>query len=140
MWIFGYGSLMGDGWEKAFDCLRRPVAVLHGYRRSFNKCSTKNWGSNGAPCPTLNLERSEGAVCKGIGFEFPDSRDHAVRQYLVEREGKGFPLIGVAIRLEDDTEVQAYAPVYIGKSVIRVDDVRQMAAMVLKARGTNGAC
>jgi len=65
MWIFGYGSLMGDGWEEAFGCLRRTIAVLDGYRRTFNKASTKNWGSKEAPCPTLGLEEIEGGVCKG---------------------------------------------------------------------------
>lgn len=40
MWVFGYGSLMWDGWEQEFGCLRRCVAVLKGYRRTFNKASS----------------------------------------------------------------------------------------------------
>src|ERR1041385_5852179 len=112
MWVFGYGSLMLDGWEKQFGCLRRQLAALHSYRRTFNKASTKNWGARQAPCPTLNLESIEGGICKGIAFEFPDSREAFVREYLASREGKGFPLKEVTIRLEDDAEVQAWVPIY----------------------------
>jgi len=28
LWIFGYGSLMWDGWENAHGCTRRVVADL----------------------------------------------------------------------------------------------------------------
>jgi cation transport protein ChaC len=42
MWVFGYGSLIWDGWENSYGCLRKCVAVLNGYRRTFNKASTKN--------------------------------------------------------------------------------------------------
>jgi glutathione-specific gamma-glutamylcyclotransferase len=140
MWIFGYGSLMGDGWEETFGCLRRTIAVLHGYRRTFNKASTKNWGSKEAACPTLNLEKAEGSACKGIAFEFPDSRDAAVREYLAEREGKGFPLESVTIYLDQGVEVQALVPLYHGKNVLSVDTVREKAAMVARATGTKGSC
>ena len=51
MWIFGYGSLMWDGWEATFDCKRKERAVLKGYARSFTKASVKNWGSKTAPGP-----------------------------------------------------------------------------------------
>ena len=37
MWIFGYGSLMWDGWESEFVCQERAMATLSGYRRAFNK-------------------------------------------------------------------------------------------------------
>jgi hypothetical protein len=33
MWIFGYGSLMFDGWESGYGCVRREWASLSGYRR-----------------------------------------------------------------------------------------------------------
>lgn len=118
MWIFGYGSLMGDGWEEKFGCVRRCTAELHGYRRTFNKASERNRGSKAVPCPTLNLEKVDGGVCKGIAFNFPPTRDATVREYLAEREGKGFPLEVVIIRLDGGGEVQAYAPVYHGKNIV----------------------
>jgi cation transport protein ChaC len=140
MWIFGYGSLMGDGWEEKFGCLRRSTALLHGYRRTFNKASTKNWGNKEAPCPTLNLEKVEAGVCKGLAFEFPDAREVEVREYLADREGKGFLLEPLTIRLEDDGEVQANVPVYRGKNLLSTDVLQQKAAMVTRARGTSGSC
>jgi cation transport regulator ChaC len=56
MWIFGYGSLMWDGWESEFACQERAMATLSGYRRAFNKLSVANWGTKDAPCPTLKLD------------------------------------------------------------------------------------
>jgi cation transport protein ChaC len=41
-WIFGYGSLMWDGWEEKFGCEERQVAELPGHVRTFNKASVKN--------------------------------------------------------------------------------------------------
>lgn len=140
MWVFGYGSLMGDGWEEKLGCVRRSLAVLEGYQRTFNKASTKNWGSKHAPCPTLNLERAEGAACKGIAFDFPDGREDEVRKYLAEREGKGFPLEGVTIRLEGNAEVLAYVPIYHGKHLISVAIGEAKAVMVRDATGTIGSC
>lgn len=70
MWVFGYGSLMGDKWEDKFGCARRCIAVLRGYRRTFNKASTKNWGTKETPCPTLNLEKADDGECTGIGLNF----------------------------------------------------------------------
>jgi len=55
MWVFGYGSLMWDGWENSYGCLRKSIAVLNSCRRTFNKASMKNRGSKKAPCPTLSL-------------------------------------------------------------------------------------
>jgi cation transport regulator ChaC len=45
MWVFGYGSLMWDGWEQALGGQRVDGAVLPDYGRSFNKKSTRNWGT-----------------------------------------------------------------------------------------------
>jgi glutathione-specific gamma-glutamylcyclotransferase len=92
MWVFGYGSLMWDGWENSYGCVRKCVAVLNGYRRTFNKASTKNRGSKKAPCPTLNLEKDVAGSCKGMAFEFPDAQAGGVLAYLATREGKDFCL------------------------------------------------
>lgn len=72
MWIFGYGSLMWDNWESSYGCSRKCIALLKGYRRTFNKASTQNRGTRKAPCPTLNLENDATGTCKGIAFELPD--------------------------------------------------------------------
>lgn len=49
MWVFGYGSLMADGWKAQFVCTRRAVAELAGYRCAFNKASVANWGTAKTP-------------------------------------------------------------------------------------------
>jgi cation transport protein ChaC len=91
MWVFGYGSLMWDGWETRRGCLRRVIAELQGYVRSFNKLSVRNWGSRTYPGPTLNLIASTSS-CRGIAFEFPEERRAEVLAYLIQREGKNFRL------------------------------------------------
>jgi glutathione-specific gamma-glutamylcyclotransferase len=72
MWIFGYGSLMFDGWESDHGCVGRAWADLAGYRRVFNKKSVENWGTKKQPGLTLNLKESATSVCRGIAFEFID--------------------------------------------------------------------
>lgn len=139
MWVLGYGSLMIDGWEGNFGCVRRSTTELPGYRRTFNKASTRNWGSPECPCPTLNLEKVEGGVCKGIGFNFSSTRDSAVREYLSDREGKGFSLETVTIRLEDDSEVQGFVPIYYGKNIL-ANAEQEKSLMVIRAAGTDGSC
>jgi cation transport regulator ChaC len=67
MWIFGYGSLMFDGWEAAHGCIDRQRADLPGYRRSFNKKSVESRGTPKLPGLTLNLAPAEFATCRGVG-------------------------------------------------------------------------
>lgn len=69
MWVFGYGSLMWDGWEQPFGGTHVDGAVLADYRRSCNKKSTRNWGTSVAPGPTLGLEPAQNAICTGTAFE-----------------------------------------------------------------------
>src|SRR5687768_3799765 len=92
MWVFGFGSLMWDGWESRHGCIRKLTATLPGFCRSFTKESVRNWGTPTRPGPTLNIERHPTAACVGVAFEFPDEKRDAVTAVLRAREGKGFAL------------------------------------------------
>jgi len=140
MWVFGYGSLMWDNWENGYACSRKCIALLRGYRRTFNKASTHNRGTKKAPCPTLNLEKEAAGTCKGMAFAFPDERRGDVLAYLGKREGADFQLELLSVRLDDDTEVQVHVPVYRGKNLISSAGLKEKAAMVRKAMGTESSC
>jgi glutathione-specific gamma-glutamylcyclotransferase len=139
MWVFGYGSLMGDGWEVSHGCTRRTRAELRGYQRVFNKASVKNWGTKAHPCPTLNVVKSASGACRGIAFEFPGTNEREVRDYLIEREGKAFPLRIVPIRLDDGSVAEAAVPIYEGKNIIAARDLQVLEQMIRGARGTDGS-
>jgi cation transport protein ChaC len=142
VWLFGYGSLMWDGWEQPFGGTREDRAVLLGHRRSFNKKSVTNWGTSAAPGPTLGLERAQNAECTGTAFEFQEEQRSAVLNLLRGREGASFTFEDLPVRLPDGREVRALTPLndrtkstYIGKI-----PVAQRAEMTRTARGTSGAC
>ncbi len=140
MWVFGYGSLMWDGWETKLGCIRRVVADLPGYCRRFDKASVRNWGTKAAPCPTLNLSKVPSGICRGIAFQFPDAHNAEILSYLEKREGKSFPLYEMLVRIEDQSEVSAFVPFYNGKNVIDGKTLDAVAEMVLAASGTDGKC
>ena len=140
MWVFGYGSLMWDGWEVPQGCVRRALADLSGYRRAINKASMRNWGTKEFPGPTLNLIKSDSAHCYGMAFEFPDEREQGILAYLAKREGQGFALRPLPVHLETDGEITAIVPVYKGKNFIVADNVEEISDMVLRASGTDGKC
>jgi cation transport protein ChaC len=137
LWVFGYGSLMWDDWEKPFGCRNRTVATLPGYRRSFSKLSVANWGTKAAPCPTLNLQADASASCKGMAFAFPASNSATVLAYLGKREG-GFEIKPLRVRIDDGTEIQAFVPLYFGKNLRTDLSVEQQVSMIRAARGTSG--
>ena len=139
MWVFGYGSLMGDGWEAGHDCIRRTRAELRGYQRAFNKASVRNWGTKAQPCPTLNIVESKSATCRGIAFEFPEPKAQEIRDYLIEREGKAFALRLLPIFLDDGGAAVAIVPVYEGKNIIAARDHQVLEQMICGARGTDGS-
>jgi cation transport protein ChaC len=139
MWVFGYGSLMGDGWEANRGCVRRTRAELQGYHRAFNKASVRNWGTKARPCPTLNIVKSESATCRGIAFEFPELNAQEVRDYLIEREGKAFALRTLPILLDNGSVATAVVPIYAGKNVIAARDLQDLEQMIRVARGTDGS-
>lgn len=140
MWIFGYGSLMWDGWEKAFSCTRRLTGELHGYRRTFNKLSVKNWGTKSNPGPTLNLEVAGHGICTGIAFEFPDDQTNNLQSYLARREGKGFVFKSQTVVVAELGERLALVPFYDGKNLLSTSTVHQLAEQIVNATGTSGRC
>lgn len=140
MWVFGYGSLMWDGWETKFECTRREIAVLQDYSRSFNKKSTVNWGTKSFPGPTLNLFKNPGKICQGVAFEFPNSHRDKVFAYLDEREGTDFQRNELMVHIVNQSEVSAYVNVYIGKNIIDITNIEDIAQMVKTASGTSGTC
>src|SRR5690242_12940972 len=123
MWVFGYGSLMWDGWEQRFPGKRFEGAALAGFHRSFNKASTVNWGTSVLPGPTLGLEEDPDAVVIGVTFEFSAAAAAAVIETLTFREGRSFSLEPHSVRLPSGHQtVSALVPVnsrraksYIGK-------------------------
>jgi glutathione-specific gamma-glutamylcyclotransferase len=139
MWVFGYGSLMWDGWQTQHGCIRQVLADLPGYSRAFNKVSVRNWGSTLNPCPTLSLRKTEGdnGNCRGMAFEFPDSRRQRVLAYLVKR---GDPPTELPIRLDDGTHVRAAVPLYTGPNIIIKKTPDQIATMIRTTRGRDGPC
>jgi cation transport regulator ChaC len=139
MWIFGYGSLMFDGWETACGCIDRRRADLPGYRRSFNKKSVESRGTRATPGLTLNLARAEGEVCRGIAFAFED-HDHAQQILLDLEKREACKRRALAVQLEDGHTVTAQVFIYEGQNLI--DDsmpLADKADIVIKAAGIRGS-
>jgi cation transport protein ChaC len=141
MWVFGYGSLLWDDWETSHGCLRHVVAVLPGFRRTFNKASVNYWGTRDNPCPTLNLAAEPSATCKGVAFEFPEEKRREVVDYLNQREA-GFDLNEKAIRLENENcdTVMAMVWIYSGENLLSGRSLSELVAMVGAAKGDHGSC
>jgi cation transport protein ChaC len=137
MWVFGYGSLMWDGWEANRGCLRRVIAELRGYARTFNKLSVRNWGTHSCPGPTLNLIAGDSS-CQGVAFEFSEACSADIVAYLVKREGKNFILNERPIVLKEGAEVTALVPLYEGPNIIPPTSAFEIAAMALRAKGMSG--
>lgn len=135
--VFGFGSLMSDGWEKQFFCQSKEKATLPGYRRAFVKPSVKRWGSKEHPAPTLDIEPFDGAQCEGMLFSFPAEQAELVQAYLEKREGKDFPLHEVALNLAPGREASAVVAIYAGKKRI-TGTPAEIAKMAVKAMGEAG--
>lgn len=142
MIVFRYGSLMNDRWEERFGGTPLGKATLVGYRRSFNKQSTKNWGTPAHPAPILGLEPEPHAECIGAAFEFHDARREEVLAYLRKREGRGIRFEQLPVRLRDGKMALALTavndrrhPTYIGSVSLRA-----RASMARDAAGVSGSC
>lgn len=142
MWVFAYGSLMFDGWEERFGGERFERARLPGFRRSFNKSSTENWGTPERPGPTLGLEPEPGGECVGCAFRFPEEREPEVLAYLDEREGYGFELRRIPVELPDGRRVLAVVAVNDHDASTYIGDLEldERAAMARRAEGRSGTC
>jgi cation transport protein ChaC len=143
MWIFGYGSLIWDGWETKSErrCVRKAWADLRGWRRVFNKKSVQNWGTRAAPCPTLNLEEAPAASCRGMAFEFHKEPRFTgeMLTYLQRREAcepRELP-----VEIEGVGPAAALVYIYSGANLIaeRLTPA-QLADMGVGAKGSDGLC
>jgi len=136
MWLFGYGSLMWDGWETDYGCVQRMPAHLPGHTRIFNKKSLERWGTRSRPGLTLNLTR--GGACRGAAFEFDDAAKPDIEDYLSARETCA--ATAVTVQLPDATEVDALTYIYDGPRLIEDGlSLQDRAAMILEAEGVAGS-
>lgn len=131
---------MWDNWYDDLYCIRKKVGVLRGYKRIFNKASTRNWGTKENPGPTLNLAVGKHSCCKGIVFEFPDENRFAVLKKLKDREGKGFEFPELPVRLCLSTTVQAVVSFYKGNNTLPQKSLEELAQMALNAKGKGSCC
>ncbi|BAQ17046.1 cation transport protein chaC [Methyloceanibacter caenitepidi] len=139
MWLFGYGSLMWDGWETRYGCRQRVHAVAPEHRRVFNKKSLERWGTHAQPGLTLNLApaHEEAHRCRGIAFEFPDEHQTEIEAYLSARET--CHASEIAVRLPDEA-VTARTYIYDGPRLIENGlTLQERAAMILVAEGIAGS-
>ena len=142
VWVFGYGSLMWDGWETQFQGTCKGKAILKGYHRSFNKKSTKNWGIRDHPCPTLGLEKVNGAECVGLVFKFNSNQREVIEAYLKKREGKSFKLVELEVELEDRQKEMVLISINRPErsTYINNTDFNTLVNMVRNASGIVGSC
>lgn len=139
MWLFGYGSLMWDGWETRFGCRRRVHAIAPRHARIFNKKSLERWGTWDQPGLTLNLApaREETYACRGIAFEFPDDHQADVEAYLSDRETCEASDIDVHL---PGATIMARTYIYDGPRLIEDGlPLHACATMILLAEGVAGS-
>jgi len=142
VWIFGYGSLMWDSWETQFQGTCKGKAKLKGYHRSFNKKSIRNWGTRDVPCPTLGLEKSNGAECVGLVFKFNNNQREAIEVYLKKREGESFQLVEIEVKLEGGQKEMVLTSINRPEMSTYIDNTNfnTLVDMVLNASGKDGSC
>ncbi len=136
MWLFGYGSLMWDGWETRYGCLQRMPADLPGHTRIFNKKSHERWGTCSRPGLALNLHA--GDACRGVAFEFDDGASSDITAYLDARET--CTATELPVHLPDAREVAALVYIYDGPRLIDEGlTLHERATMIVEAEGVAGS-
>ncbi|MEM9228699.1 MAG: gamma-glutamylcyclotransferase [Pseudomonadota bacterium] len=105
-WVFAYGSLM---WNPGFDFGTQVLARLEGYCRSFCMASVVYRGTPEAPGLVLALDKTDGAVCTGVGYQVAPESGVQTLAYLRERElvSSAYQEEVAPIKLADGREVQA---------------------------------
>lgn len=140
MWLFGYGSLMWDGWERSYGCVQRLPAMAPGFARIFNKRSLERWGTYERPGLTLNLTAhalGHDGACQGTAFAFPKDRAAEIEAYLSARET--CMATDISIVLPDQTIV-ARTYIYDGPRLIEEGlSLDERAALILAAKGCAGS-
>ena len=142
MWVFGYGSLMWDGWEHRFGCRRTMHAILPAFQRDFNKASVRNWGTRQDPGPTLGLIPAAEGECRGLAFEFSDVEREPILAALRAREGSSFELQNKDIHLVSCGRVTAVVPLnnQSSETFIGGQPLEERVQLALRARGKCGTC
>jgi cation transport protein ChaC len=140
MWVFGYGSLIFDGWEKSAGCLQKEWAELSGFSRSFNKRSVESRGTPKLPGLTLNLDHSEGVVCTGVAFRFANDQakfDDLIKK-LARREACQARVL--QLKLVSGESIDACVFIYEGKNLIsKAVSVEDRAEIIRSAKGIRGS-
>lgn len=133
---------MWDSWEAKFGGKRHDNASLRGFRRSFNKASTRNWGSRSQPCPTLGLEPDPNGTCQGTAFEFSQSKRQEVLEFLQAREGASFSLDPLPVQLISGVVVEAATPLNdrTARSYLGDKTLPERVSQAIAASGSNGSC
>ncbi len=142
MWVFGYGSLMWDGWEHRFGCTRTVPAILPAFQRDFNKASVRNWGTRQNPGPTLGLTPAAKGECRGLAFEFSDAERERILAALRARESPSFELQNRDVDLVSSGRVTAVVPLNNRSSgtFIGGQPLEERVRLALRARGECGTC
>ena len=83
MWVFGYGSLL---WNPGFKFLKKEIARLDGYKRSFSMRSIHHRGTAENPGLVLALSRDTQSFCEGLAFEVEKGKEVETLNYLRDRE------------------------------------------------------
>lgn len=139
MWVFGYGSLM---WNPGFPVVRRQVAVLHGWRRSFCMRSIHHRGTPEAMGLVLALDRDPGASCHGVAFEVSPGAEADTLATLRAREliSSAYLETWLPVQMPTGTE-QALAyvvdPAHVQYCNLPLEEQAQIIARAVGGRGSN---
>ncbi|QXI45908.1 gamma-glutamylcyclotransferase [Pseudomonas anuradhapurensis] len=137
IWLFAYGSLI---WNPLLDFVRRELATLKGWHRSFCLKMVAGRGTPDVPGRMLALE--PGGITDGVVFQLDGPELERDLQCVWRREmvfGSYTP-IWAPIHLEDQTSIDALVFVADpGYALYEADSsVSTIAYQMAVARGTHG--